>query len=120
MDGGELTGVFATLGEFSISAPTLANDACFGWKLSAAVPQPPISTLARPMAPQSRSNAKFADGHHGQQGVISVQENGNGAEASDELFLEPMMGTPLAIYIEKDVQDRDNLVEIITVRARQT
>lgn len=32
-----------------------------------------------------------------------------------ELFLEPMMGTPLPIYIEKDVQDRDKLVDIITV-----
>lgn len=32
-----------------------------------------------------------------------------------ELFLEPMMGTPLAMYIEKDVTDRDQLVEIVTV-----
>ena len=32
------------------------------------------------------------------------------------LFLEPMMGTPLAIYIEKDVDDRDGLVDLITVR----
>ena len=33
------------------------------------------------------------------------------------LFLEPMMGTPLSIYIEKDVDDRDDLVDLITVRA---
>lgn len=32
-----------------------------------------------------------------------------------ELFLDPMMGVPLQIYIEKDVQDRDKLVDIITV-----
>ncbi|KAI9572030.1 hypothetical protein HD554DRAFT_1622615 [Boletus coccyginus] len=32
------------------------------------------------------------------------------------LFLEPMMGTPLTIYIEKDVDDRDDLVDLITVR----
>ncbi|KAF8415960.1 hypothetical protein L210DRAFT_965505 [Boletus edulis BED1] len=30
------------------------------------------------------------------------------------LFLEPMMGTPLTIYIEKDVDDRDVLVELVT------
>ncbi|KAG9316497.1 hypothetical protein JVU11DRAFT_2539 [Chiua virens] len=30
------------------------------------------------------------------------------------LFLEPMMGTPLTIYIEKDVDDRDDLVDLIT------
>jgi hypothetical protein len=34
----------------------------------------------------------------------------------DDLFLEPMMGTPLAIYIEKDVPDRDTIVELVTVR----
>lgn len=34
---------------------------------------------------------------------------------NNELFLEPMMGTPLQIYIEKDVPDRDQLVELITV-----
>jgi hypothetical protein len=38
-------------------------------------------------------------------------------EANEELFLEPMMGTPLAIYVEKDVHDRDVLVDIITVSA---
>jgi hypothetical protein len=34
---------------------------------------------------------------------------------NEELFLEPMMGTPLAMYIEKDVHDRDVLVDIIIV-----
>lgn len=38
----------------------------------------------------------------------------DGAQTSD-LFLEPMMGTPLTIYIEKEVEDRDTLVELITV-----
>jgi hypothetical protein len=36
----------------------------------------------------------------------------------DDLFLEPMMGTPLAIYIEKDVPDRDQLVHLVTVSSR--
>ena len=35
---------------------------------------------------------------------------------NDDLFLEPMMGTPLQMYIEKDVEARDALVEMITVR----
>ncbi|KAG6337095.1 hypothetical protein ID866_2006 [Astraeus odoratus] len=39
----------------------------------------------------------------------------NNASNSD-LFLEPMMGTPLAVYIEKDVDERESLVELITVR----
>src|ERR1700685_3099383 len=42
----------------------------------------------------------------------------NNDVANEELFLEPMMGTPLAMYIEKDVQDRDVLVDIITVSIR--
>ncbi|KAA1471719.1 hypothetical protein DENSPDRAFT_777058 [Dentipellis sp. KUC8613] len=29
------------------------------------------------------------------------------------LFLEPMMGTPLAVYVHKDVDDRDNVVDLI-------
>lgn len=37
----------------------------------------------------------------------------NHGPLSSELFLEPMMGTPLSLYIEKDVQDRDELVELI-------
>jgi hypothetical protein len=32
-----------------------------------------------------------------------------------DLFLEPMMGTPLNVYIEKEVEDRDALVELVTV-----
>lgn len=39
----------------------------------------------------------------------------NDAPGSD-LFLEPMMGTPLTVYIEKDVDERESLVQLITVR----
>ena len=35
-----------------------------------------------------------------------------------DLFLEPMMGNPLAIYVDKDVQDRDTVVDLIIVRLR--
>ena len=34
---------------------------------------------------------------------------------NNALFLEPLMGTPLTIYIEKDVDDRDDLVDLIAV-----
>ncbi|KAH9855178.1 hypothetical protein C2E23DRAFT_751774 [Lenzites betulinus] len=29
------------------------------------------------------------------------------------LFLDPLMGTPLAIYVEKDVENRDEIVELV-------
>lgn len=44
----------------------------------------------------------------------TIADNNDGA-VNGQLFLEPMMGTPLAIYIEKDVEDRDTIVDIITV-----
>ncbi|KDR75012.1 hypothetical protein GALMADRAFT_69767 [Galerina marginata CBS 339.88] len=31
-----------------------------------------------------------------------------------ELFLDPMLGTPLAIYIEKDVEDKETIVQLVT------
>ena len=34
-----------------------------------------------------------------------------------DLFIDPMLGTPLAVYIEKDVDDKDELVKLVTVRA---
>lgn len=46
--------------------------------------------------------------------LANTQPDGdNGSQGG--LFLEPMMGTPLTIYIEKDVEDRDPLVDLITV-----
>jgi hypothetical protein len=41
--------------------------------------------------------------------------NVDAVQPLDDLLLEPMMGTPLAIYIEKDVPDRDTIVELVTV-----
>jgi len=46
----------------------------------------------------------------------SASDNDANATVNRELFLEPMMGTPLQMYIEKDVQDRDDLIDLITVR----
>ena len=34
---------------------------------------------------------------------------------NDDLFLDPLMGTPLAIYVEKDVENRDEIAALISV-----
>ena len=34
---------------------------------------------------------------------------------NDELFLDPLMGTPLSIYVEKDVDNREDVVDLIQV-----
>ena len=39
----------------------------------------------------------------------------NNGPSIEQLFLEPMMGTPLTIYVEKDVKNRDTIVNLITV-----
>lgn len=44
-----------------------------------------------------------------------LQEQGNENIVNDELFIDPMLGSPLAMYIEKDVKDKDTLVDLITV-----
>ncbi|KAI0829693.1 hypothetical protein BC628DRAFT_1358248 [Trametes gibbosa] len=33
--------------------------------------------------------------------------------SDDGLFLDPLMGTPLAIYVEKDVENREEIVELV-------
>jgi hypothetical protein len=47
--------------------------------------------------------------------VVSVSESDNSGNVNEELFLDPMLGTPLAMYIEKDVDDKDVLAGLITV-----
>lgn len=77
------------------------------------------------MAP-ARSSARRAQHHeqrahdisqhhnvHVQPQPIPIQEP---AINKDDIFLEPMMGTPQAIYVEKDVENRDQIVALITVR----
>ncbi|KAH9949642.1 hypothetical protein B0H21DRAFT_804204 [Amylocystis lapponica] len=44
----------------------------------------------------------------------NVQPEPMAESLKDDLFLEPMMGTPLAIYVEKDVENRDSIVDLIT------
>ena len=35
-----------------------------------------------------------------------------------DLFLEPMMDNPLAIYVNKDARDRDTVANLIIIRLR--
>lgn len=34
----------------------------------------------------------------------------------EQLFLDPMSGQPLSLYVEKDVDNRDVIIDSITVR----
>ena len=37
------------------------------------------------------------------------------ANFASDLFIDPMLGSPLPIYIEKDVQDKDDIAQLIVV-----
>jgi len=37
---------------------------------------------------------------------------------NNDLFIDPMLGSPLAIYVEKDVQDKDAIAQLIVVSFR--
>ena len=41
--------------------------------------------------------------------------DGDDPNTNKELFLDPMLGTPLAIYLEKEVEDKDNIAQLIIV-----
>lgn len=51
------------------------------------------------------------------QELLQQPRNTPGSDANAannaDLFLEPMMGTPLTVYIEKDVEEKESLVELI-------
>jgi len=66
------------------------------------------------MAP-ARSSTRRAQIDQNAVSHPSVSESDNNGNVNEELFLDPMLGTPLAIYVEKDVEDRDVLVELISV-----
>lgn len=70
------------------------------------------------MAP-ARSSIRRAQ--HDQNAVPRPSTSDNPSIiVNEELFLEPMMGTPLQMYIEKDVEGKDALVDVITVSPSQT
>jgi hypothetical protein len=64
------------------------------------------------MAP-ARTPARLGRDHSAPPRIAAL-DSANGI-VNEDLFLEPMMGTPLQVYIEKDVSDRDLLVELVTV-----
>jgi hypothetical protein len=64
-------------------------------------------------ATASARRAQLADAHAVSN--ISAAELATNKSASNDLFLDPMMGAPLTIYIEKDVPDKDLLTDLIIV-----
>ncbi|EIW83009.1 hypothetical protein CONPUDRAFT_152053 [Coniophora puteana RWD-64-598 SS2] len=67
------------------------------------------------MAPARSSRRPHPDQHqHQQQQDGPTTNDSTNPDPASPLFLDPMMGTPLTVYIEKDVHDRDILVELVT------
>lgn len=64
------------------------------------------------MAPVRTANRR-AQRDHAQQQPAPQPDINHGP--SQDIFIDPMMGTALQIYVEKDVEDRDTIVELITV-----
>ena len=65
------------------------------------------------MAP-GRSSARRSA--HGPQAPPSGQPaQDENLVANKELFIDPMLGTALAIYIEKDVEDKEKISDLIVV-----
>ena len=64
------------------------------------------------MAPVRSANRRAHRDHPQQQPTPQPDPS---HDLSQDIFIDPMMGTALQIYVEKDVQDRDTIVELITV-----
>jgi hypothetical protein len=66
------------------------------------------------MTPARSSTRRSA---HGSQVPPPAQQHPQDDDlvANKELFIDPMLGTALAIYIEKDVEDKDNISQLIVV-----
>lgn len=72
------------------------------------------AVTAGPMAPARSSNRR----PHLDQNTIQRQntlENINPDVQHSTLFIDPMQGTPLSLYIDKDVVDKPVLIDLITV-----
>ena len=68
------------------------------------------------MAPARTSNRRTQRDQNTNPAILNnVQQHQAVEQQKDDLFLEPMMGTPLALYVDKDVDSRDAIVELITV-----
>jgi hypothetical protein len=70
----------------------------------------------RPMAPAHSTHPRVQQHQQHQQ----RDQSANSDIVEHGLFLEPMMGTPLAMYVHKDVPDHDRVVDLITVSPSAT
>ncbi len=50
------------------------------------------------------------------QEPVTVPDVDELASQYDQLFLDPMSGQPLQLYIDKDVEGKDHIAQLITVR----
>ncbi|EDR11594.1 uncharacterized protein LACBIDRAFT_313965 [Laccaria bicolor S238N-H82] len=64
------------------------------------------------MAP-ARSSTRRGHGAHDEI-QLPPDQSFNNPNVNKELFIDPMLGTPLAVYIEKDVEDKATLVNLVT------
>lgn len=65
------------------------------------------------MAPARSSARRSAHGPQVPPSGQPVQDEN--LVTNKELFIDPMLGTALAIYIEKDVEDKETISELIVV-----
>lgn len=92
-----------------------------GW-LAGRTPALNHSQPRGPMAPTTRPSRQLQEHQQLRPDVIPPQpEHGPTTDAALDvsgktIFIDPMMGTPLQIYIEKDVEDIQDLAKLIEVR----
>lgn len=68
------------------------------------------------MAPGRTSNRRAQRDQNTNPALLnSVQTIQQDDQLKGTLFLEPMMGTPLALYVDKDVAERDTIAQLISV-----
>jgi hypothetical protein len=68
----------------------------------------------RPMAPAHSTHPRVQQ-HQQHQQHQQRDQSANSDIVEHGLFLEPMMGIPLAMYVHKDVPDHGRVVDLITV-----
>jgi len=64
-----------------------------------------------PARSSTRRGAHSASASHHE----AAQDGQNDGHSATKLFLDPSFGTPLQIYIEKDLEDKDVLCQLIQV-----
>jgi hypothetical protein len=67
------------------------------------------------MAPARSSTRRAAHPASASRSEAGQDLQNDGQSLSKQIFLDPSFGTPLQIYIEKDVEDKDLLSQLIQV-----